>query len=115
METDVPTRIGGNIRNNGLISNLPSNAIVEVPCIVDRNGVQGCYVGELPSQLVALNRTHINVHQLVIEAVLEKNKEKVYQAAYLDPHLSTELPLDQIQSLVTDLFKAHHDWLPRYC
>ena len=114
METDVPARIGGNILNHGLISNLPSTAVVEVPCMVDRNGVQGCFVGELPPQLAALNRTHINVHQLVIEAALEKNKEKVYQAAYLDPHLSAELPLDQIQSLVTDLFKAHGDWIPRY-
>lgn len=114
METDVPTRIGGNILNNGLISNLPANAVVEVPCMVDRNGVQGCFVGELPSQLAALNRTHINVHQLVVEAALEKNKEKVFQAAYLDPHLSAELPLDQIRALVTDMFKAHGDWIPRY-
>ena len=114
METDVPARIGGNIQNNGLISNLPSNAVVEVPCMVDRNGVQGCYIGGLPPQLAALNRTHINVHQLVIEAALERNKEKVYQAAYLDPHLSSELPLDQIYALVTDLFKAHSNWLPRY-
>ena len=114
METDVPARIGGNILNNGLISNLPPNAVVEVPCMVDRNGVQGCLVGELPSQLAALNRTHINVHQLVIEAALERNKEKVYQAAYLDPHLSAELPLDRIHALVTDMFKAHGDWIPRY-
>jgi alpha-galactosidase len=114
METDVPARIGGNVLNHGLISNLPDNAVVEVPCLVDRNGIQGCYVGVLPAQLAALNQTHINVHQLVIEAALEKNKEKVYQAASLDPHLAAELPLDQIHALVTDLFKAHRDWLPRY-
>ncbi len=111
METDVPFRIGGNVLNNGLISNLPDKAVVEVPCLVDRNGVQGCYIGELPEQLAGLNRSHINVHLLTIDAALTGNKDSVYQAAYLDPHTGSELTLDEIRSLCDDMFKAHEGWL----
>jgi len=111
METDVPFRIGGNVLNNGLISNLPDKAVVEVPCLVDRNGVQGCYIGELPEQLAGLNRSHINVHLLTIDAVLTGNKDSVYQAAFLDPHTGSELTLDEIRSLCDDMFKAHEGWL----
>jgi len=114
IETDVPCRIGGNILNNGLIPNLPANAVVEVPCLVDRNGVQGCYVGPLPEQLAALNRAHINVHLLTIEAALTRSKEKIYQAAMLDPHTAAELTLDEIRSLCDDLIAAHGDYLPKY-
>jgi alpha-galactosidase len=114
METDVPARIGGNVLNTGLIPNLPANAIVEVPCMIDRNGVQGCYVGPLPEQCAGLNRTHISVHLLVIDAALNLNKDALYHAAYLDPHTSAELPLDKIRSLCNDMIKAHGDWLPKY-
>jgi alpha-galactosidase len=107
IETDVPYRIGGNVMNTGLITNLPSNAVVEVPCLVDRNGVQGCYVGDLPEQLAALNRTNINVQLLTIEAALTHKRETVYHAAMLDPHTSAELTLDQIRSLCDDLIAAH--------
>ncbi|MBI5305293.1 MAG: alpha-glucosidase/alpha-galactosidase [Chloroflexi bacterium] len=107
METDEPCRIGGNVMNTGLITNLPSNAVVEVPCLVDRNGVQGCYIGDLPEQLAALNRTNINVQLLTVEAALTHDREKVYQAAMLDPHTSAELTLDQIRALCDDLFAAH--------
>lgn len=107
METDVPYRIGGNMLNTGLIPNLPQKAVVEVPCLVDRNGVQGCYVGELPEQLAALNRTNINVQLLTIEASLARNRDTVYQAAMLDPHTGSELTLDQIRSLCDDLIAAH--------
>lgn len=87
--TDKPSEIGGNVLNRGLIPNLSANACVEVPCLVNRNGVQGCYVGELPKQLAALNRKHINVHLLTIEAAVTLKKDKVYQAAMLDPHTSS--------------------------
>jgi alpha-galactosidase len=112
METDVPFRFGGNILNHGLISNLPDNAIVEIPCLADRNGLQGCRVGALPEQLAALNRTHINVHLLMIEAILERSREKLYHAALLEPRLAAELPIDQIKSLVDDMITAHGTWLP---
>jgi alpha-galactosidase len=114
LVTDVPTEIGGNVINHGMISNLPANACVEIPCIVNRNGVQGCFVGELPEQLAALNRTHINVHLLAIEAAATLSKDKIYQAAMMDPHTRAELTLDQIRSLCDDLIKAHGNMMPKY-
>ncbi len=107
METDIPYRIGGNVQNNGLITNLPFESIVEVPCLVDRNGVQGCYIGALPEQLAALNRTNINVQLLTIEAALTRQRDTVYQAAMLDPHTAAELSLDHIVALCDDLIAAH--------
>ncbi|MDA0322808.1 MAG: alpha-glucosidase/alpha-galactosidase [Verrucomicrobia bacterium] len=115
METDVPFRIGGNILNDGnYITNLPRTACVEVPCLVDRNGVQGCFVGDLPEQCAALNRTNINPQLLTVEAVVTRKKDKIYQAAMMDPHTAAELTLDQIVSLCNDLIKAHGKMLPRY-
>ncbi len=114
METDVPFRIGGNVLNNGLITNLPARACVEVPCMVDRNGVQGCHIGELPEQCAALNRTNINVQLLTIDAALNRCRDSIYQAAFLDPHTAAELTLDQIRSLCDDLIEAHGDYLPAY-
>jgi alpha-galactosidase len=100
--------------NRGSIPNLPSAACVEVPCLVDRNGVQACYVGELPQQCAALNRTNINVQLLTIEAALTCKRETVYHAALLDPHTSSELPLDKIKALCDDLIEAHGSMLPAY-
>lgn len=114
METDIPTRIAGNVLNNGLITNLPSEAIVEVPCLVDKNGVQPIYFGKLPEQCAALNRTNINVQLLTLEAAITLKKEHIYQAAMLDPHTSAELSLDEIKNLCDDLIKAHGDMLPKY-
>lgn len=114
METDVPTRIGGNVLNNGLITNLPANACVEVPCLVDRNGVQPTFVGDLPEQCAALNRTNINVQLMTIEAARTLKKEHVYQAAMLDPHTSSELSIDDIVAMCDDLIEAHGEWLPKF-
>jgi len=114
VETDVPYHIGGNVLNRGLISNLPPKACVEIPCLVDRNGVQGCYVGDLPEQCAALNRTNINVQLLTIEAARTRRKEVVYHAAMLDPHAAAELTLDQIRALCDDLIRAHGRMLPKY-
>lgn len=107
LETDAPFRIGGNILNHGFITNLPEKAVVEIPCLVDRNGVQGCYVGDLPEQCAALNRTNINVQLLTIEAALSRKRDTVYQAAMLDPHTAAELTLDQIRNLCDDMIEAH--------
>ena len=112
--TDKPTRIGGNIINHGLIPNLPPEACVEVPCLVDGNGVQGCYVGNLPEVCASYNRTNINVQLLTIEAALTRRRECIYQAAMLDPHTAGELTIDQIRALCDDLIAAHGDWLPKY-
>ncbi|HUX51746.1 MAG TPA: alpha-glucosidase/alpha-galactosidase [Spirochaetia bacterium] len=107
--TGNPIRIHGNILNRGLISNLPDDTCVEVPCLVDRNGVQGVSVGALPPQCAALNMTNINVQELTIQAVLTGEREYAYQAAYLDPHTAGELSLDRIRALVDDLLAAHGD------
>ncbi|WP_280769612.1 alpha-glucosidase/alpha-galactosidase [Salipaludibacillus daqingensis] len=115
METNVPFKFGGNVLNTGgLISNLPENACVEVPCIVDRNGILPTYIGRLPEQLAALNRTNINTQLLTMEAASTLKKEHVYQAAMLDPHTSAELSLDDIVAMCDDLIEAHGDWLPEY-
>ncbi len=111
---DKPYRIHGNVLNTGLITNLPQNACVEVPVLVDRNGLNPCYVGDLPEQCAALNRTNINVQLLTIKAAETLQKSYIYQAAMLDPHTSSELSIDDIKSLCDDLIEAHGDWLPKY-
>jgi alpha-galactosidase len=114
MVTNVPIKIGGNVLNNGLIENLPREACVEVPCLVDASGVTPCYVGKLPPQCAAVNMTNVNVHLLTIEAAMTRKKEHIYHAALLDPHCSSELPIDKIVALVDDLIEAHGDWLPKF-
>ena len=115
MITGVPYKIGGNVMNYGnLIENLPREACVEVPCMVDSEGVHGTYVGALPVQLAAMNMTHVNVHLIAIEAAVTLKKEHIYHAAMLDPHTAAELSLDHIRSMVDDLLEAHGDWMPKY-
>ncbi|MCR2806459.1 alpha-glucosidase/alpha-galactosidase [Paenibacillus soyae] len=114
VETDKPFRIHGNVMNTGLITNLPSEACVEVACLVDRNGVTPTHVGSLPPQLAALNRTNINTQLLTVEAAITRKREHIYHAAMLDPHTSAELPLDAIIALCDDLIEAHGSWLPEY-
>lgn len=115
VHTDTPYRFHGNILNtNGLISNLPAEAVVEVPCLADRNGIQGVVSGALPQQCAALNMTNINVHLLTIEAARRRSKEALYQAALLDPHTSSELPPDRIIALCDSLLEAHEQFLGIY-
>jgi len=114
METNNPYKIGGNVLNNGLITNLPRNACVEVPCLVDASGVTPCVIGDLPEQCAALNRTNINVQLLTIEAAMTLKKDYIYQAAMMDPHCQSELSIDDIVALCDDLIVAHEGWLPKY-
>ncbi|HET7080640.1 MAG TPA: alpha-glucosidase/alpha-galactosidase [Chloroflexia bacterium] len=114
METGQPRVIYGNVANHGLISNLPEGCCVEVPCLVDKNGVQPTRIGAVPLHLAALMQTNINVQGLTVEAALTGKREHIYHAAMLDPHTATELDLDQIWSLVDDLIAAHGSWLPTY-
>lgn len=114
METGQPRVVYGNVSNNGLIDNLPQGCCVEVPCLVDRNGVQPTKIGTLPPQLAALMQTNINVQSLTVEAALTGKREHIYHAAMLDPHTAAELDLDQIWSLVDDLIEAHGDMMPTY-
>ena len=115
MVTGVPYKIGGNVLNSGhLIENLPQDACVEVPCLVDGAGIHPCYVGKLPVQLAAMNMTNINVQLLTIEAARTKKKEHIYQAAMLDPHTASELSIPDIMKMVDELLEAEKDWLPEY-
>jgi alpha-galactosidase len=112
--TGEPSVIYGNLRNNGCITSLPEDAAVEVPCLVDRNGVQPTFVGDLPPQLTALIRTNLNVQELTVRAMITENREHIYHAAMMDPHTAAELDLDQIWAMVDDLIAAHGDWLPAW-
>jgi len=114
MLLNEPYRIHGNVLNRGLITNLPRNACVEVPCLVDRNGISPCVVGDLPEQCAAINRTNINVQLLAQEGIHTRKKEYIYMAAMMDPHTGSELSADDIRNLCDDLFEAHADWLPEY-
>lgn len=110
----TPALVYGNVPNNGLIENLPDECIVEVPCHVDRNGVQPMRIGRVPTQLAAVMNLSISVQHLTVEAALTKKRERIYQAALLDPHTAAELSPDQIWNLVDDLIEAHGDLLPAY-
>ncbi|MBQ9133893.1 MAG: alpha-glucosidase/alpha-galactosidase [Clostridia bacterium] len=107
MVTNTPYQIGGNVLNNGLITNLPSNACVEVPCLVDGNGISPTYIGDLPPVLAAMNMTNINVQLLTIEAAVTQKKEAIYHAAMLDPHTAAELSIDDIKKMCDELYDAH--------
>ncbi|MFJ6324213.1 MULTISPECIES: alpha-glucosidase/alpha-galactosidase [unclassified Rhizobium] len=112
--TGKPALIYGNVPNDELIQNLPDECIVEVPCHVDHNGIQPIRIGRIPSQLAAVMRLSVSVQELTVEAALTRKRERIYQAALLDPHTSAELSPDQIWALVDDLIAQHGDLLPAY-
>lgn len=113
--TNIPFTLHGNILNTpGYITNLPREAVVEVPCMIDGNGINGVHAGTLPVQCAAMNRTNINTQLMTIEAALTRKKEAVYQAALLDPLTSTDLAPEKIISLCNELLEAHAQWLPEY-
>lgn len=112
--TNKPYKIGGNVLNTGLIDNLPLDACVEVPCLVDGNGINPCHVGRLPVQLAAMNMTNINAQLMTIEAARTKQREHIYQAAMLDPHTAAELSIDDIVKMCDELIDAHGDYMKMY-
>ena len=112
VATNRPFKFGGNVLNTGLITNLPREACVEVPCLVDASGIAPTYIGDLPEQLAALNRTNINVQLLTIEAYVRRSREAVYQAALLDPHTAAQLDIDTTVKLCDALIEAHGNMLP---
>ena len=112
IETGTERVIYGNVRNGGLIDNLPDDCCVEVPCVVDRTGVLPTRVGALPPQLAALNRTFANVCELTVRAALDGKPEHIYHAAMLDPNTAATLTIDEIVALVDELRAAHGDALP---
>jgi alpha-galactosidase len=115
VATDKPYKINGNVMNTGgLISNLPKEACVEVPCLIDANGVMPVHVGDLPAHLAALNQTNINMQLLTVQAAVTKKREDIYHAAYLDPHTAAELSLDDITRMCDELIAAHGNRLQNY-
>ena len=114
MVTGNPYKIGGNVLNNGLIDNLPEEACVEVPCLVDGSGITPCKVGKLPTQLAAMNSSNIYAQLLTIEAAATLKKQYIYNAAMMDPHTAAELNIKDIYMMVDELLEAHKDWLPQY-
>jgi alpha-galactosidase len=111
LETGTERELHVNIRNGGLISSLPDECCVEVPCLVGPGGAKPVHVGALPPQLAALNRTFLNVVELTVRAALEESREHVYQAALLDPNTAATLTTEQIVAMCDDLFLAHRDLL----
>jgi len=114
METGIPTRINGNVENKGFITNLPEGCCVEVPCLVDKTGIHACYVGDIPPQCAALNRSNINVQELAVKAILEKDKKAVFQAVMVDPLTSSILALDTIYKMTEEMLEAEKKFLPQF-
>jgi alpha-galactosidase len=112
--TGRPSVIYGNVPNKGSMPALPEGCAVEVPCVVDGNGIQPTIIDDLPPQLMALMRTNINVQQLTVRALLEERRDHIYHAAMMDPHTAAELDIEQIWAMVDDLIKVHGAWLPRW-
>lgn len=112
--TGIPFRFNGNVRNSGLITNLPQDACVEVPCLADRRGISPLFVGALPPHLAALNKMNISVQELGMKAALERDPELIFQAAALDPLVSSVLSLQETRNMVCELMNASRKWLPRY-
>ncbi|MEW6358997.1 MAG: alpha-glucosidase/alpha-galactosidase [Planctomycetota bacterium] len=110
--TGMERCIYGSVENTGLITNLPRGCAVEVPCLVNKNGIQGCYVGEIPPQCAALNRTNINVQDLTVRAILERNREYIYHACMLDPNTAAVCTLDEIRALLDERLKKHRNYMP---
>ncbi len=114
VEANAPFRFNGNVQNTGLITNLPPNCQVEVPILVDNAGLHPCYVGDLPSQLAAINRTNVNVHELAVKGFLSRDKDAIFQACALDPLASATVGIEEIRSMVDELFVANARWLDGY-
>ena len=106
--------IYGNFANQNYIPQLPQGAAVEVPCVVDANGLKPTVVNDIPPQLIALMRTNLNVQELTVAALLKEDRAHIYHAAMVDPHTAAELDLDQITDLVDELIAAHGQWMPEW-
>jgi alpha-galactosidase len=114
IETGMPARVTGNVKNTNLITNLLKGCCVEVPCLVDKEGVHPCYIGDLPAQCAALNRTNVNVQELAVRGIVEKDKTKIFQALLLDPLTSAILTIDETREMVGELFEVDKKFLKGY-
>ncbi len=111
IETGVPFRFNGNVANGGIITNLPPDCVVEVPCFADREGVHPCAVGDLPPQLAALNASNVAVQGLAVQAVLERDREKAVHACMLDPLTAAVCSLGEVREMCNRLFEAERHLL----
>jgi len=114
LHTGQPCRINGNVRNDGLITNLPQGACVEVPCLVDKHGINPCFVGDLPPQCAALNRSNIAVQEMAVETALSSDRRLAFHAVAADPLTAAVLSLEEIQQMVDEMFAAEARWLPQF-
>ncbi|MBE6936338.1 MAG: alpha-glucosidase/alpha-galactosidase [Ruminococcaceae bacterium] len=114
ITTGNPYQIGANVLNTGLIDNLPAEACVEVPCLVNGYGITPTHVGRLPLQLAAMNMTNINSQLLTINAAVTQKREDIYMAAMLEPHTAAELSIDDIKAMVDEMIEAHGDYMKEY-
>jgi alpha-galactosidase len=112
--TGTPSTIYGNISNKGFIPDLPEGCAVEVPCLIDAQGIHPNIVTDIPPQLIAIMRSNINVQELTVKALIAQDRQYVYHAAMMDPHTGAELDLDQIWQMVDSLLDEHGDWLPEF-
>ncbi len=114
IETNVPCKVNGNVPNQRLMPTLPSGCCVEVSCLVDSSGIQPCMVADYPAQLAGLNRTNINVQELVVEAALSGNRDAVHHAVLLDPLSAAVGTLPQLRYMVEEMLEAQAQWLPQF-
>jgi len=112
METGETTIIHGNVMNHGYIENLPRNSVVEVPCVVNKNGLQPMHAGSLPPHLAAINRNQLSVQELAVLAVQKADPELVFQAMAMDPLTAMSCTLDEIRAMTRELMEAHTPWIP---
>ena len=111
IESGLPLRVTGNVKNTGLITNLPEGCCVEVTCLADKQGLHPCYVGDLPPQLAGLNRTNINVQELAVRGIAEKDKTKILQSILLDPLTAAVLTIDETRNMVDEMFRANGEFV----
>ena len=114
IQTGETFRINGNVSNRGLITNLPQGCCVEVPCYVDKHGINPCFIGDLPLQLAALNKMNISVQEMAVKAALTGDKEMAYCAVAYDPLTSAVLSLEEIRNMVDEMFEAENAWFPQF-
>jgi len=111
IETNQPYVFNGNVKNQGLISNLPTDAIVEVPIMADGNGLNPCKIGALPPFLAAYDQINLQIQELAVRGVVEKDRQYIYHAAIMDPLVSSKLELPEIHRLVNEMFTEYNKYI----